>query len=378
MAEESGRRIPVSEIETPALLIDLDAFERNMDLMNKRLSDSPTKLRPHAKSHKTPEIAHAQIARGAIGITCAKLGEAEAMVDGGIRDVLIANQLIGPVKNRRAAELAKRCNLIVACESVFNVKELSEAARVANSTIGAVVEADIGNRRCGVRTKEQAVEVAKAIASAPGLVFKGIMGYEGHCVFIPELEKRRVETEKALTILVGMADAIRDAGLPVEIVSAGGTGTYDITGHFPGITDIQAGSYILMDSRYSSIEGIDFEQSLTLLSTVVSRPLRDLAILDYGLKSITREFGVPGPAPSVRKNGTFNPLGIDGTEVIGLSEEHARLGLVNPSRDLKVGDKVEIVPSHCCTTMNTHDIVYAVRNGYVEAAWRITGRGKFV
>jgi D-serine deaminase-like pyridoxal phosphate-dependent protein len=364
------------EIDTPALVIDIDTLERNLVLMNKRLADSPTKLRPHAKSHKTPEIAKLQIQYGAIGITCAKISEAEAMADGGIRDILVANELVGSFKNRRAAELAKRCNLIIACESAQNAQELSQAARAAGATIGAIVEIDIGNRRCGARTHERAIEVARAISSSPGLVFRGIMGYEGHCVFTNPLSKRREEAEKAIGDLVGYAEAIRRAGLPVEIVSGGGTGTYDITGHFPGITDIQAGSYMLMDARYAGTEGIDFENSLTLLSTVVSRPLDDLVVLDYGLKSTPREFGIPHPAPQVNQDGSINPFGMDGAEVFALSEEHARVQLKNPSRDLKVGDKVDIIPSHCCTTMNTHDFVYAVRKGWVEAVWRIAARGK--
>ncbi|MDP2859227.1 MAG: DSD1 family PLP-dependent enzyme [Bacillota bacterium] len=367
-----------SEIETPALVIDLDAMERNMALMNKLLSDSPTIMRPHAKSHKTPQVGLAQIAAGAVGVTCAKAGEAEAMVDGGVKDVLIASELVGGSKNLRAARLARRADVKVACESAQNVSELSAAALEAGATVGAVIEADIGNRRCGVRTPEQAAELAKAIVRAPGLAFRGIMGYEGQCVFIQEVEKRRVEAEKALGTLMAMVEAIRAAGIPVEIVSAGGTGTFMITGHYPGITDIQAGSYVLMDSRYASIEGIPFEQSLTLLSTVMSRPLSDLAVLDYGLKSITREFGVPGPASAVRKDGTANPYGLDGVEVLGVSEEHTRFGLHSPSRDLRVGDKVDIVPSHCCTTMNTHDIVYVVRGEEVQDVWRITGRGKSV
>jgi len=367
-----------SEVETPALVIDLDAMERNMALMNNLLSDSATKLRPHSKTHKTPQVGLAQVAAGAVGVTCAKAGEAEAMVDGGVKDVLIASELVGRSKNLRAARLARRADLKVACESAQNVRELSAAALEAGTTVGAVIEADIGNRRCGVRTPEQAVELARAIVAARGLVFRGIMAYEGHCVFIQEVDKRRVEAEKALGALMAMVEAIRAAGIPVDIVSAGGTGTFMIAGHYPGITDIQAGSYILMDSRYASMEGIPFEQSLTLLSTVMSRPLRDLAVLDYGLKSITREFGVPGPAPAIRKDGTLNSYGLDGIEVLGVSEEHTRFGLQNPSRDLKVGDKVDIVPTHCCTTMNTHDIVYVVRGEEVRDVWRITGRGKFV
>jgi D-serine deaminase-like pyridoxal phosphate-dependent protein len=375
MADNAVRK---QDIETPALVIDLDALERNMDKIERDLQHSAAKLRPHAKSHKTPEIALKQLERGAVGITCAKMGEAEAMVEGGVDRVLISSELIGASKNRRAAELAKRAEVIVACENEFNVKELAHAARLAGSTPGAIIEADIGNRRCGVRSAEQAVALARIIADEPALRFRGIMGYEGQCVFIKQFDERRQAADKAISTLLEMAHAIENAGIPVEIVSAGGTGTYNITGLFPGVTDIQVGSYILMDARYGSIEGINFEQSLYVLSTVVSRPLSDLAILDYGLKSVPAEFGFASPAPSTYRDGSHNAFGIDGTEVIGLSEEHARLALKNPSRDLKVGDKVDIVPTHCCTTMNTHDRVYVVRGDTVEAIWNITARGKCV
>lgn len=365
------------DIDTPALLVDLDILERNLAKMNEHLRDSPAKVRPHAKSHKTPEIAHMQMAYGAVGITCAKVSEAEAMAEGGIQHILISSELIGPHKNLRAAHLAKKCDLMVACESTRNVEELAAAAAQVGTPVSAIIEADIGNRRCGVRSVEQAVNLARVICQQPLLRFRGIMGYEGQCVFIKEQAARREAAQKALTSLVEMAEAIRQAGMPVEVVSAGGTGTYSITGHFPGITDIQAGSYIFMDTRYAQVEGIDFEHSLTLLATVVSRPTSDLAVLDYGLKSVTAEFGLAAPAKATRRDGSHNPYGIDGTEVIGLSEEHARLRLVAPSRDLAVGDKVEILPTHCCTTINTHDYIYAVRNGVIEAVWKIAARGKF-
>jgi D-serine deaminase-like pyridoxal phosphate-dependent protein len=367
-----------ADIETPALVIDLDIMERNIASMNQMLGDGPTKLRPHAKSHKTPEIAHYQMRAGAVGITCAKLGEAEAMADGGLKEILVANELVGAKKCQRAAELAKRCNLAIACETIQNAMDLSAAAQAAGSVIGAVIEMDIGNKRCGVRTNEQGVALAKAITAMPGLKFRGVMGYEGQTVFTNPIDERKAEIDRSLAKLVSLADAIRAEGIEVEMVSAGGTGSSMVTGHYPGITDIQAGSYILMDARYGGVEQVQYEQALTLLSTVVSRPLPDLAVLDYGLKSITREFGMPVPAPSKFRDGSPNPWGIDGLEMLGLSEEHARLAMKEPSRDLKVGDKVDIVPSHCCTTMNTHDIVYAVRNDCVEAVWKITGRGKFV
>lgn len=372
------RGMDKSEIETPALVIDLDRMQRNLSAMLAALEGSSARIRPHAKSHKTPQIAAMQMAAGAVGVTCAKVGEAEGMVNGGIREILISSQLVGENKTRRAAELASRCNLSVACDTVKNVQDLSARAAAAGTTVGIVIETEIGMKRCGASTHELAVDIAGAASSLPGVEFRGIMGYEGHCVEIEHFEERQATTVKAMEALLGYAGAIRRAGIPVQIVSAGGTGTYNITGRFPGVTDVQVGSFMLMDSTYRKVEGINFEQALTCVATVISRPSKDLAVLDCGLKSLTAEQGTPQPLSQVDASGRVNVYGIDGAYIPGLSEEHARLRLESPSRDLNTGDKVEVVPTHSCTTMNTHDVVYVASGNKVVDMWKITGRGAFV
>jgi D-serine deaminase-like pyridoxal phosphate-dependent protein len=355
---------PVQDIDTPALLLDLDIMERNIASMAAVFRQLPTKLRPHAKTHKTPIIAHKQIAAGAIGITCAKLGEAEVMVAGGVRDVLIANQIVGKQKIARLVTLAHHANLMVAVDDARNVEELSHAAQAANVSLRVLVEVDVGQRRCGVQPGAPALTLAQQVAQVPGLTFAGLMGYEGHLVFVPSLEERVHRVHTDMQALIDTANFIESHGLLVEIVSAGGTGTAMITGRLPRITEIQAGSYVFMDGRYKTIEGVDFDCALTLFTTIVSRPRPDRIIVDAGMKTLTHEFGLP----------RFKRR--EDLELLGLSEEHGTVKLQDPSVTLKPGDKLEIIPSHGDTTLNIHDYYYGIRNGYVETVWPIAARGK--
>lgn len=353
-----------SEIDTPALLIDLDALERNIARMAAFFQGRPAKLRPHAKTHKCPEIAQRQMEAGAIGITCAKLGEAEALVDGGIEDILIANQIVGGEKADRLASLARRARITVAVDDVRNIDELSAAAKRGGAEIGVLVEVDIGMGRCGVLPGEPALLLARKVARSDGLVLRGLMGYEGHLVFVPDAEKRAQEVRKSMALLTETAELLREENLPVEVVSAGGTGTYDITGDCPGVTEVQAGSYVFMDSSYLKIRP-EFEPSLTVLTTIISRPTTDRAITDCGRKAISEDFGLP------------QPFELAGVEIVGLSEEHGRLALHEGAPDLQPGQKIELLPSHCCTTVNLHDEFYALRCARVEAVWPVSARGRF-
>lgn len=391
LTEEEKRRLDlllgrdIHEIETPALLVDLDIMERNMDRMTAFLKDGPVGIRPHFKSHKTNPIALAQIQKGAIGMTCAKLGEAEALADGGITDILIANQIVEPSKIARAAMLSKKVDLKVAVDSPDNLALLSQASEACEGSLGVVIEVEVGNNRAGVRTAEEALYLARMAASLPGIRYCGIMGYEGNCVFIQDMEERRREARKAYDKLLEVRETLTKAGLVPEIVSSGGTGTYMLAGRTEWITDIQAGSYIFMDTRYATIEGVDFEQSLTVLSTITSHPQPDLWVCDAGLKTVSREFGPAGILPSY------------GLKVSGISEEHVKLVPADPEESarsphiaaldatyavgtgkLRVGDKVHLVPSHCCTTVNLHDVIYGVRGGRVSSVWTIVGRGRSV
>ena len=354
----------VEEIDTPALLLDLDLMEGNIARMAAAFRGLTAKLRPHAKTHKTPIIAHKQLAAGAIGITCAKLGEAEVMVEGGIRDILLANQIVGPRKISRLVSLARHAELIVAVDDAQNVQDLAQAAQAAGVWLRVLVEVDIGMHRCGVAPGEPALSLARQVEKAPGLKFAGLMGYEGHLVFVPSLEERAHRVHTDLRILTDTVSFLESRGLPVDIISAGGTGTAMITGRLPRITEIQAGSYVFMDGRYKTIEGVDFDCALTLLTTVVSRPRPDRVIIDAGMKTLTHEFGLP----------RFKQR--DDLELLGLSEEHGTVKLHDPAVALKPGDKLELVPSHGDTTLNIHDWYYGLRHGRVETIWPIAARGK--
>ena len=355
--------IEKDQIDTPALLIDLDAMEYNLNRMSDFFQDGPAKLRPHFKTHKTPILAHKQLEAGAIGITCAKLGEAEVLVESGIKDILIANQVIGPVKAARLAGLAGLARLTVAVDSEANLRELSAAARHAGSQIRVVIEVDVGLGRCGVSSPEQALALAGAAAGLPALQLVGVLGYEGHAVFLSDPEARRAAVNEAMGKLVKTAERLRQAGYPIEIVSAGGTGTYDLTGRFPGITEVEAGSYILMDTRYREV-GSPFRCALTLLATVISTPTPVRAVIDVGKKGLTVEHGLPE---------VIRPAGV---RLTNLNEEHGHLEVDPQKARLKVGDKVEIIPSHVCTTVNLHDTFHAIREGRLVAVWPIAARGK--
>ncbi len=377
---------PWTEIETPALMVDLDIMEANMDKMMALLKESGAGvgIRPHAKTHKTPQIANMQIAKGALGICCAKLGEAEAMAEGGVPDILIANQTVGANKLKRMAALSKKTNLKVAVDSKQNLLDIARESAAAGGHVGIVVAVEVGNRRGGVRTHEDAIELAKIASSTPGVWYAGIMGYEGFAVFMPDFEERRKAADGAYDILLGYRDAIKErAGLDSGIVSAAGSGTHMFAAKRKGLTDIEAGSYIFMDVRYGMTAGVDFLNSLAVVATIGSHPEPDIYLTDAGLKSMTKEFGMVSTLPSY------------GLVVHHMSEEHVtlkptetpdRLPGINPLDDkfakpakkpLEVGDKILLIPSHCCTTVNLHDVIYAVRDGVVEDVWRVTGRGKF-
>ena len=355
--------MPKEEIDTPALLLDLDKLEANIARMAAYFADRPAALRPHTKTHKCPIIAHKQIEAGAIGVTCAKLDEAEVMALAGIKDILIANQIVGRRKIERLMGLAAWTEVMVAVDDARNVADLSAAATSRGVSLRVLVEVDVGMGRCGVEPGEPAVALARQVASSPGLVFEGLMGYEGHAVLRPTFEERKEKAEAAMALLVGAKEQVEAAGLEVRIVSGGGTGTYNISGAYPGVTEIQAGSYATMDVRYRDC-GVDFECALTCLATVISTPRPGVAITDAGMKALTPEFGMP------------EVVGREGIVVTKLSEEHGALKLAD-GVSLRPGDKIELIPSHGCTTINLHDEFYALRDGIVEAIWPIGARGGF-
>jgi D-serine deaminase-like pyridoxal phosphate-dependent protein len=354
---------PLSEVDTPSLILDADALESNLKLMASFFQSRPAKLRPHFKSHKCPKLALLQLKSGAVGITCAKLGEAEVIADAGVRDILIANQIVGSLKIARLVALAKRASVMVAVDSADNVKMLSAAAVVGGVTLRILVEVNVGLNRCGVEPGAPALELARLTASLPGLKFEGLQGYEGHIIDLRDDSERAAKAKTSMTPLVETRRLIEKAGLPVTIVSGGGTGTYTSTGELPGIDEIQAGSYACMDWWYSDIRP-EFRQAQTILTTVISRPTPTFAVIDVGRKGFGAEFG----APRVKA--------ISGARVEKFSsEEHATI-LLTEGQSVPIGTRVEIIPSHGCTTCNLYREYIVYRNGVVIDVWPIDGSGK--
>jgi len=350
------------ELDTPVLCLDATALEQNIARMGEYFSQRPAMLRPHSKTHKCPTIAWMQLKAGAIGITCAKLGEAEVMAQAGIGDILIANQIVGADKIARLVNLAAYTEVMVAVDDATNAAELSAAAVVKGVVLRVLIEVDVGMRRCGVAPGEATLGLAQRIIALPGLRFEGIMGYEGHAVMIGDFAERTRVVQEAMAQLVSTSDTLERAGIGVRIVSAGGSGTHMITGNYPGITEIQAGSYATMDAKYQEV-GLDFQLALTVVARVISTTGSSVAIMDAGYKALTTEVGMPRV---VRPTGWT---------IAKFSEEHANLRREG-GEPLHPGDRVEIVPSHGCTTINLHDAYYVTRNDIVEGVWPIAGRGK--
>jgi D-serine deaminase-like pyridoxal phosphate-dependent protein len=352
-----------SGCDTPVLCLDFDGMRRNLQRMADFFSTTPAKLRPHFKTHKSPLLARFQIEAGAIGMTCAKIGEAEVLAAGGIRDILIANQAVGPEKIRRLLALALTADVKVAVEDPRNVRDIAEAAAARGLVQKVIIEVDVGMGRCGTLPGEETLDLVGEIKKHPGLLFAGIMGYEGHAVFIADPAERRRAAETAMRLLTGTKDLIEKNGQPVEIVSAGGTGTHMFTARYPGVTEVQAGSYLTMDGRYAALPDMaGFETPMTILASVIS-VRGDRAVIDAGIKSVTSEFGTPR---------ILRPAG---WELDKLSEEHGSLKNIGGG-PLKPGDRVEILPSHGCTTINLHDSYHVFRGERLEAEWPIAGRGK--
>ncbi len=358
---------PISEVDTPALVIDADAMEKNIADMATYFAKAPAELRPHAKTHKSPIVALKQIEAGAIGATCAKLGEAEALQQGGVRDILIANEIIGKRKIARLVGMARHCNIAVAVDNEKNAKEISDAAVAAGSTVRVLVEVNIGMNRCGVEPGKDAIDLVKKVQKMPGLNFFGFQAYEGHLIMYGTRAEREEAVRASFDPLIETRKQAESEGLEVPVISGGGTGTYDITSQIDGVDEVQAGSYVFMDAKYNTVDGPGdkFSPAIYLWSTVVSRPSTDRVILDIGLKTATPEMGMPA----------F--LDFDGATVDKMSEEHGIATVTSEdARQLAVGDQVRIQPGHVCTTVNLHDNYVVVRNGVVEAVWNVAGRGR--
>ena len=352
----------VLEVDTPALMVDLDLLEKNIDRASSFFRDLGVSWRPHTKGQKVPAIAHMEINAGAVGITCAKLGEAEVMVAAGIKSVLIANQVVGSYKAKRLANLCRQAEVIVAVDSMENARELDQAGRDKGLKVPVIVEIDIGMGRCGVQPGEPTLEFSRELHAMEGLEYLGLMGWEGHARRFIDPDERKQVCEEAIECLVQSAQLCRQDGLPVYIVSCGGTGTHEFSSRLPGITEVQAGGIVFNDSYYSRL-GLEHDFALTVMSTVVSRPGPMRIVTDSGKKSMSSDTALP------------RPQGVGEVKSLSFSAEHGVITTEEPVT-LAVGDRLEWIIGYGDTTVSLHDEMYGIRDGWVEVVWPIQGRGK--
>ncbi len=361
--------MPLEAVDTPALLLDLDAFEKNIARLAAAVSGKSVRLRPHAKSHKCPVIALRQVASGAVGVCCQKVSEAEAMVHGGVSDVLVSNEIVGTPKIARLVALAKQARVAACVDDASNVAALNDAATAFGVRLPVLVEVNVGANRCGVEPGEPALALAKQIAASTGLRFAGLQAYHGAAQHLREYAKRKEAIEVAGEKTRRTAELLRRQGLVCETVSGAGTGTYEFEAASGIWNELQAGSYIFMDADYlknlkpDETPGSEFAPSLFVYATVMSRPTQDRAVLDAGLKALSVDSGMPSVA------------GMVDVEYIRASDEHGKLTLHDPGRALPLGSKLRLIPGHCDPTVNMYDWYVCHRNNRVEALWPITARG---
>ncbi len=351
------------QLDTPALWVDLDKMEANIDTLATHFNAAGVQWRPHTKGIKVPAIAHAAIRAGAIGVTCAKLGEAEIMAQAGIQDLLVANQVVGPRKVERLVRLSRHADVKVAVDSAANIEEIGRAARAASTEVSVLVELNTGMDRAGVLPGEPALNLSRLAHATPGIRYQGLMAWEGHAVRIEDVDEKRRVVEEAVGHLQNSVALCRDAGLPVDIVSGGGSGTYKVTPFLDEITEIQAGGAIFSDVANRS-RHVTTDPAIFLRVTVTSRPARDRIIHDAGFKALPNSYGDP------------QPIGLENVEEIRTSAEHGKVVLSMPSDTPAVGDGIDFLLGYGDVTVFMHDVLYGVRNGIVETEWPIAGRGK--
>ncbi len=359
------------DVPTPALLLDLDAFEDNIAKMASHLQARHKAFRPHGKTHKCPEVARALIAAGAIGCCAARLSEAEVFADHAIPGLLITTAVIGREKIARAIILAAKApDTIFAVDDPQNVRDLNDAAAAGGGREPIRLAIDLFFGRTGVEPGQPALALAQLIDSLPHVVFAGLQSYDGQAAHTTPFDARSARTASTMSKAVETRALIERSGIACPLVTGGSTGTYRFDSENPGMTELQPGSFVFMDMEYGQIGGPDgpeyrdFKNSLTVVTTVVSRPA-SFAIVDGGYKAFSTD-----------RPFTPRPIGIDGVTYGWAGDEHGRLDMSNASRDLKVGDRVEFLPPHIDPTVNLYDSIHALRGDRVEAVWPIAARGK--
>ena len=352
------------DLDTPVLCVDLEAMESNLHKMADFISSRGKQWRPHMKCHKTPVVALKQMAAGAIGVTCGKVSEAEVMAEAGIRDILIANMIVGPRKLERVVSLCRSAEPLVTCDHYAQVEPLAAACNRNGAVCRVLVEVNVGLDRVGVRPGRDTVDLAAGIDGLAGVRMVGIMGYEGHLFTIADPQEKRIKIQESMGVLEHCRDAVLKKGMCCDIVSAAGTGSYQITADQPVVTELQCGGGIFGDPLYRIKYGLTgMEPALTVLASVVSRPMIERAILDSGRKTVNGDLQMP-----LVKS-------LPDAEVTQLSAEHGWLSLGAKSRDLKIGDKLELIVGYADLTTVLHDAFYVFRGNRLEAVWPIAARG---
>jgi D-serine deaminase-like pyridoxal phosphate-dependent protein len=360
----------ISELDTPALVVDLDVMERNLSRMADYCREHNLRLRPHTKTHKIPELARKQIESGAGGITVAKLDEAEVMIAAGLDDLLIAYPIVGPTKTARLARLAQRAKIAVSLDSEEAARGISAAVAERGASVGILVELDAGFGRCGVANESDALKLAQTVASLPGLNFQGLTFFPGHFGVPPE--ERALLRNQVNELLDRCVVAFDRADLPIKVMSGGSTPTRYESDRFHGVNEVRPGTYIFNDRNTVGVAAASLDDcALSVLVTVVSTSVTGRAVIDGGSKTFSsdryqaedgRGFGLIKEDPAA--------------EIERFSEEHGHLNLAESDRKYTVGERLMVIPNHVCSTVNMHDEVYGVRGDQVETVWRVAARGK--
>ncbi len=356
-------------LDTPAMIIDLSLMEANIAKLMGAFRGKNVSVRPHLKTVKSPELAHLLLRAGAIGGCVAKVSEAEVMARAGIEDLLITSEIVGKPKLARLVTLVREHPSVkVVVDSLIGVQALNQAMHDAELRVNVLLDINVGQNRCGVTPGQEVVALAQAIGNASNLHLIGVQGYEGHLQHVHDASEREQRCRASMQQLTTTATQLREMGFPIEIVTTGGTGTAEICASCEGVTEVQPGSFIFMDTDYRNALGSVYTNALTILSTVISRPTPERAVVDAGLKSLSIDSGMP------------EPQGLSGVTYRPGGDEHGILtwheDTQTPSNKLDVGERIAFIPSHIDTTINLHDTYYAYRNGRIEAIWPVATRGK--
>lgn len=361
--------ISLSEVDTPALLIDLNVFEGNLRKMAAAAAKHSIGLRPHAKTHKCPIIAMRQIALGAVGVCCQKVSEAEAMVYGGVSNVLISNEIVGFSKLRRFAALARIAKVAICADDAGNIADINQAAVEFDVEIPVYVELNVGANRCGVEAGEPVLHLARSISSSSNLHFAGLQAYQGKAQHIRDYKERGSAIDAAVDKINHTIDMLQSDNIVCPVISGAGTGTYEFEAHSKVYTELQVGSYIFMDADYAlnldekGERVSEFGHSLFIYSTVMSKPHSDRAVLDVGLKALSVDSGMP------------TVVGYPALNYVRAADEHGTLEISHTDCPIAIGDKIRLIPGHCDPTVNLHDWYIGIRDDRVEAIWPISARG---